>query len=96
MEEIQVTWKWTIKVWWSWFWRAVVWTFPTAFLFGFVAGIIIAAVGIDPSGMDVWFQLFGACIGFFFGIFTLKTVLTKKFSGYRLALIKTAPDEVSE
>jgi len=96
MEEIQVTCKWAIRVWWSWAWRAAVWTFPTAFLLGFCIGIVVGIIGVDPNSMGVWFQLLGVCIGVFFAIFTLKTVLSKKFNGYRLALIKTAPDEVSE
>ena len=54
---------------------------------------MIAVMGIDSSGMLAWSQLIGICIGTFFGIFTLKTVLSKKFNGYRLAIIKTATDK---
>ena len=96
MKEIQVTWIWAIKIWWSWCWRALAWTIPSAFLFGFLGGIVIAVVGVDLSEMIAWFQLVGICIGIFFGIFTLKTVLSKKFNGYRLAIIKTATDEESD
>ncbi|BDX04711.1 hypothetical protein [Planctobacterium marinum] len=94
MEEIQVTWKWTVKVWWSWFWRAMLWTFPTAFAVGFVIGMASAIMGLNTSEIGTYSQLLGGLIGLFFGIYALKVVLTKKFNGYRLALVKTESSEV--
>lgn len=89
MEEITVTWTYAVKLWWSWFWRTLVWTIPAAICLGFFVGLVSAMTGFSLSGYTFLLNLAGTLIGMFFGICAMKTILTNHFNGYRLALIKT-------
>jgi hypothetical protein len=94
MEEVQVTWKHAIKIWWSWLWRAMLWTLPTALAFGFIVGLVMAMSGIPIEPYQLYLQAAGGFIGIFFGIYTLKIILTKKsFNGFRIVLVKTSEVE---
>jgi hypothetical protein len=97
MEEIQVTWKHAIKIWWSWLWRAVLWTLPTAMALGFIVGLMMASYGIPIEPYQLYLQAVGGCIGVFFGIYALKIVLTKKsFNGFRIVLVKKiGPEQIN-
>ncbi|MDX1536535.1 hypothetical protein [Arsukibacterium sp.] len=89
MEEITVTWKLAIKVWWSWFWRMFIWAIPAALCVGFFIGMVSAMVGFSLSEYGLQLNLIGVLIGMFFGIYAMKTILNIRFNGYRIALIKT-------
>ena len=89
MEEISVTWKRAARIWWSWFWRAMLWTMPTAMGIGFIVGMAFGISGTPIEPFEAYLQLMGALVGLFFGIFAMKTILTKRFNGYRLMLVKT-------
>ncbi|GAB3014120.1 hypothetical protein [Bowmanella dokdonensis] len=95
MEEIKVTWKYAVRIWWSWVWRAMLWTFPTALLVGFLMGFILSIAGVSTEPYQPYLQLIGALIGIFFGIYAVKVVMTKRFNGYRIALVKTDTTETS-
>lgn len=89
MEEITVTWKYAAKLWWSWFWRTLVWTIPAAICLGFFVGLVSAMTGFPLGEYAFLLNLVGTLMGMFFGICAMKTILNIRFNGYRLALIKT-------
>jgi hypothetical protein len=96
MEEIEVTWWCAAKIWWSWAWRALLWTIPAAILFGFAIGLILAALGLSIEPFNPYIQSTGAGIGIFFGILAMKKIMGKQFNGFRVVVIKTADSKNSQ
>lgn len=89
MEEIKVTWKYAAKVWWSWSWRATLWVIPITIVASVVSVFIMALAGISTESYQIYLEFIGVFIVLFFGIYTMKVILTKNFNGYRIALVKT-------
>ena len=92
MEEIEVTWWRAARIWWSWAWRALLWTIPTAVLLGFA----LAALGLSVEPFTPYIQTTGAGIGIFFGILAMKKIMGKQFNGFRIVVVKTADNENSQ
>lgn len=89
MEEIEVTWTYAVRVWWGWFWRATLWIIPASFVAGLILGIIFMAIGVDIEAYMWIANLVGGAIGVYFSVAMMKKILSRKFHGFRLALIKT-------
>lgn len=96
MEEVSVTWMHAARVWWSFFWRMMLWTMPSAVAVGFVVGIAFAITGTPIEPYEILMQLIGGLIGVFFSVLAMKVVLSKRFNGYRLALVKIDDNTDSE
>ncbi|GGZ63431.1 hypothetical protein [Paraglaciecola chathamensis] len=96
MEEIEVTWWRSARIWWSWAWRALLWTIPTAVLLGFAIGFTLAALGLSVEPFTPYIQTTGAGIGIFFGILAMKKIMGKQFNGFRIVVVKTADNENSQ
>lgn len=92
MEEIAVTWKHACKHWWSWFWRAMIWTIPVGMGLGFITGVVLAVAGIPFEPYALYLQLVGFLVGIYFSVYAMKVLLTKRFNGYRLALVRADSD----
>lgn len=96
MEEIDVTWWRAARIWWSWAWRALLWTIPTAVLLGFAIGFILAALGLSVEPFTPYIQTMGAGIGIFFGILSMKKIMGKQFNGFRIVVIKATNTETPQ
>lgn len=93
MEEVEVTWVQAARIWWSWAWRFLIWTVPTAVLFGFSIGLALAFLGLSIEPFTPYIQGFGAAIGIFFGIFAMKNIMGKQFNGFKIMLVKTGDEK---
>uniref|UniRef100_UPI0035129904 hypothetical protein n=1 Tax=Pontibacterium sp. TaxID=2036026 RepID=UPI0035129904 len=88
-EEIEVTWRNTLQIWWSWCWRSALWTFISVFLVGTAIGLSFGVLGISQVPYRVFIDILYGVIGLAFGLSALKVVLSKEFRGYRIVLVKT-------
>ncbi|WP_199609523.1 hypothetical protein [Flocculibacter collagenilyticus] len=88
MEEIEVKWIHAMQVWWSWFWRTMVWVLPVSFIIGVIVGVMFNVLDLSMYDNIYLIQMFGGAIGIYFSIKVMKKVLNKTFKGYRIALIK--------
>lgn len=88
MEEVDVKWIHALQVWWSWLWRTMIWVLPISFMMGVLAGITFNMLGINIEENIIFIQLIGGVIGFYFSVKIMKNILSKRFNGYRIALIK--------
>lgn len=95
MKELQVTWVRAIEVWWAMCWRGIVYAMLPAFLLGAVAGIVLAVNKIPIEPHERKLQLAGAAIGVFAGIWIVKVILNKTYSGFRIVLVKTPAAEMA-
>ena len=89
MNELKVTWNHALKVWWSIVWRALLFCSIAGFVAGFVVGFFGANGGVNRETITILSALAGAIVGVPVGIWVIKIVLQKRFSGFRLALIAT-------
>lgn len=95
MEELEVTWTYAIKLWWSLLWRSLIFILPASILAGIVIGVIFSIISVNIQEYIYIPQLFGAAIGIYLSVRAMKIILTKTFKGYRIALIKVeAPNEL--
>jgi hypothetical protein len=87
MEEGEITIKRVIQIWWAWQWRFLVFICLFGLILSVILGVILAVTGHKDASFVVG-ALAGLAIVFPTSIWTLKTTLHKKYSGYSIALIK--------
>ncbi|MBC3766049.1 hypothetical protein [Neptunicella marina] len=88
MQEIEVSWKIALRIWWSISWRTAVIILPTTFLVGAILGFGMALFSIPIEPNKIYLQLLGASISIVLSVWILKWVLGKSFNGYRIAIVK--------
>ncbi len=89
MNELEVTWGRALKVWWSIVWRAMLFSFIAGAVAGFLIGFFGSIAGMDPKAIPIYSGLAGMVVAIPVGIWVVKVVLQKRFSGYRLVLVAT-------
>jgi hypothetical protein len=89
MEEFAVTWKRATIIWWSLFWRWVLFSVLAGFIAGFVLGLVLAAFG-KVEDAEVYGQIAGVIVGIPVGIWVVKKVLVKEFGRFRIALVPSS------
>jgi hypothetical protein len=89
MSEIEVNLEKTIAIWWSFLWRTVLVSAVVGAVLGGIGGFIVGATGNPQMSASV-----GALLGWLgsipVSIWALKSALSKKHGGYRVALLKDA------
>lgn len=86
MEKIEVTWGATLRVWWSYVWRVMLFGGILGFILGFIGGVVVGVIGKPELGSRV-----GAVLGYIgsipVSIWVLKKILNKKYKEFSVALI---------
>lgn len=95
MNEVEVTWKRAVKVWWSLFWKVALISVGLSFLIGMLLGFLGTAAGVAPTALRLISYLIGGAVGVFVGVAVLKSVLTKTFSDFRIVLVAKGQASVS-
>lgn len=90
MNEVEVTWGRTVKVWWSLIWRTILFCSLAGFAVGFIIGFLGPVVGISRESAPLYSMLGGFVVGIPVAIWIVRTVLRTPFSDFRLALISTS------
>mgnify|MGYP001769822365 CR=1 FL=1 len=89
MSEVEVTWGRAVRVWWSLVWRTVLFGVLAGLGVGFVFSFLGSIAGMSQGSIFIYSTIAGYATGIPIGIWVLKTVLSKRFSDFRLALIST-------
>ena len=86
MEKIEVTWGATLRVWWSYAWRVMLFSGILGFVLGFIGGFVVSVMGKPELGSRV-----GGILGYIgsipVSIWVLKKILNKKYKDFSVALI---------
>jgi hypothetical protein len=90
-EFVEVTWQRAAIVWWSLFWRTFLFTFLGAFIASSIVGIFLGAAGVDEKTSMVILQATALIISVPISIVITGMVLSKKFQGFRIALVRDNP-----
>ncbi|MEX1024114.1 MAG: hypothetical protein WD226_03465 [Planctomycetota bacterium] len=87
MEQLEVTWGRTLIVWWSFVWRADVFSAIVGMVLGFVGGVVVVLMGKSE-----WGALVGAVLGYLgsipVSICVMKIILEKRFNKFTVVLVK--------
>ena len=94
MQEVEITWGRAFKVWWSLFWRGVLFGGLAGFVAGFIIGFVGILAGIEREVIDLLSTIAGFLVSIPIGIWVVKWVLGKKFSDFRFALVSAQPGRV--
>jgi hypothetical protein len=80
---IDVTWRRALKIWWSIFWR---WAL-VAVLIGAILGLILTSLSLSPTSLEIAKGLLSFVLGPPIGVWAIHTVLRKRWSDFRIALL---------
>ena len=88
MNEVTVTWGRALKIWWSFLWRGVLYSFFAGIVMGIIMGIAGRVIGLQPTALLTLHLVSGLLVGIPIGIWIVKIVVQKKFSDFRIALLE--------
>jgi hypothetical protein len=86
MEKVEVTWGTTLCVWWSYFWRVMLFSAILGAILGGIGGAIVGIVGKPELGGRVGGVL-GYLGSFPVSVWVLKNILSKKYKKFSVALV---------
>lgn len=92
--ELDITWKRTIRIWWSYLWRnliAIIASMLIGGIVGFIIGFILGAIGVAPKTIQLIVMPISFTLGLAISIIPLKMILGKNFGEFRLVLLSTNP-----
>jgi hypothetical protein len=87
MQELDVTWDRVIGVWWLLMWRGTVGVVAIQL----IGGIIEYVAGFKPLDDHMSLIVFGLLAAVISWPIAIRMALRKKYQGFRIALISTAP-----
>jgi len=87
VEEIQVTWGYAIKIWWSLTWRVALFGGLAGFALGLLFGLFGSATGTADEVIHSWGQISGMLVSIPVAIWAVKSILNKDFKKYRIILV---------
>jgi len=87
MELVEVTWDKALRIWWSYFWRVLVFSLLLVSILAIVGAVIFFSLGMPEVG-----RKYGVIIAQLstipVSIWVFKKILRKRFNGYSVALIE--------
>jgi hypothetical protein len=87
MRELELTWGRTFSIWWLLAWRIGLISILMGFLIGALVGLIGFLAGIPAPVIRLISAGSGFCVGIIWPIFVVRMAVTKKYRGFRIALI---------
>lgn len=94
--ELDITWKRTARIWWSYFWRsllALLGAVILSALIGAIVGFILGILGYSKESIQLISALIGFISGILVSIIPIKLILGKDYGEFRLVLIANQPAE---
>lgn len=84
---LEVTWGRALKVWWSFIWRALLFTIVAGFLAGAIIGGIAGALRVNAQMISLLGSLAGMIVSLPIGVWVVRMVLRKSWSDFRIVLL---------
>jgi hypothetical protein len=87
MQELELTWKRVIAVWWLVAWRGTLGAVLLAVAGGAVDGAFAGAMGATPKAVFWTLQIITGVLGIIWMMFVVRMALRKRYSDFRLAAV---------
>jgi len=92
MQELEVTWGRTLRIYWALVWRGTLLCGLAGFVVGFLFGFAFALAGRNDLIETWWFAYLATPLWIFIAIWLLRYVMRKKtFADFRIALVPAEP-----
>ncbi len=92
MEKVEVTYGNTLRIWWSYFWRVLLFSTILGVVLGFIGAFTIGPF-VDPeTGRKIIAPILGYLGSIPVSIWVFKEILSKKFETFSVALIQEGSD----
>jgi hypothetical protein len=88
MDILEITYKNVLHIWWSFFWRASLFSFVAGGVLGGIFGFIAGSLGVNLELIGQVARILGYLISIPVSIFVFKRVLEKKYRDFSVAFIK--------
>lgn len=85
-----VTWGQATKVWWSFIWRSLLYSFIAGAVLGFIIGAVGGLLGAAERTISILGTAVGALVSIPISIWVVRTILRKSWTGFRVAVIASA------
>ena len=85
---LDVTWARAARIWWSLAWRGIVFGALAGFVAGFVLSFALTALGTNRELIAIGSMVISIVVGIPVGIWVVRNVLRKTWSGFRIALLR--------
>ncbi|MGD2118195.1 MAG: hypothetical protein PVG66_07545 [Chromatiales bacterium] len=86
MDEIEVTWMRATHIYWSLAWRWVLFSMLAGAIAGALLGVALGFLD-RTENLELYGQIIGFVVSIPVGIWVVKTVMTKQYRHYRIALL---------
>jgi len=88
MDILEITYKNVLHIWWSFFWRALLFSVVAGGVLGGIFGFIAGALGVNLELIGQVAGILGYLISIPVSIFVFKRALEKKYRDFSVAFIK--------
>jgi len=88
MEEIDMSWRRVVSVWWLILWRSVLGGGVIGAIVGGLVGFIMGLLHYPMDQLVLAVRIVVLPFALAWGVFILRTAFKKRYSGFRLAVIK--------
>ncbi len=85
MKTLEVTWWRATRIWWSMFWRSMLYVFLISLPLGLIIGLLASSLNINRVP-EIYLQLLSGIIGIPVWIWVIKIVFEKQFSDFQVVL----------
>ena len=92
---LEVTWNRTLKVWWSYLWRCVLWSLLAGVVLGAIIGVCTGLLG-KPELASPLGEVAGRLASIPVSIFALRIILRKRFKEFSIKLIEQHEEGVEK
>ena len=84
------TWDRTLRVWWAYSWRTLIYSVVGGVVMGYPIGMMLGIVAPSPAVMKAFGMVFGFAVGAAMGLFVIYSrILDENIGDFRIALLAT-------
>jgi len=92
MEKVDLTYGNTLRIWWAFMWRAVLFSTILGFVLGFIGAFTIGPFVEPETGRKIVAPILGYLGSIPVSIWVLNEILSKKYKTFSVALIREGSD----
>jgi len=84
--ELSVTWKIALRVWWAYFWRAILGTLALMFVL-LICNYVVNSMAVSPIFITIILGLATCFFSVALNLLVVKQILNKNYGNFRLSVV---------